>query len=886
MSFKWPSSFFRPEQNALLASTKTPLDPIDRGYSPSSFIDDIAIESQDEGDPNQDEGDTSSLDGAVLSEQESDIAFINDSSDLSVYDTSEDESKMPDNSILDESELSDLPVEVVERSPSKKKNSKPLNSSSDDVTIVPTPTKRKATRRRTRAVHDMDTDEENETIVKGDSMFSKGSSVKASTRPPPVSTRKTSRSSSSTLSATSTRGPDPVGQENAGKEDVVADNISPSIVNTNGASGTTTGPPTDIVPPGSTVSVNGASSPSQSIEQPPPSAAGFRLEMQKLRTYRLVSYPLKFCSYVRDLMKDQMQDVTRSILGAVLPAIREEMAVNKPSVAASTDLVPATPKTPEPVPATVNNQSPNTVLDVSVQAPFTPVRTRDSVAGSVVVARTQPPSEYPRPTQSATARLCPLVFLPAEHVGDTLLPAFQSPTPQQSMFLSLTRPGGSQAIEGSFGLGQSTISPHDAAKRLDFKHVGSLGSGDEVARVSDASTLNTSSVDEAGPQAPINSSNVDDQTRYNLERLFAASGKRKQVDDTSVSDPSATSSQAVENDDNGPSSKKPKVLDDLTWHHVNYTPPLQCEVADEELQDPAIKHLFDNLAALPYAVASAKLGAPVSSYSRGDKSVIASYTPPSESNDTRRGGRVSFSQWASNLKQFAVITLINAISFVQSGRFINGSRVSPAVVTMRPVNARADSPVNSYRSGITRASSVAGNRYRKSLNIVLHNQDWERLEAWTCVCFNEDVLYCQMTGKSLVLTTRMSSGDETKEAAASSRGANQSMFKWVESPKKVTSPKKAAPASTFTNVAMTLGPNDNIPVYDARDREFDFVEGLANLEQNLPAWKGGEVPVGAFIVAGYSMHSYMGKAQGVESKVLHVSNNLLWVIVCGVPLSQ
>ncbi|KAK7026575.1 hypothetical protein R3P38DRAFT_3525660 [Favolaschia claudopus] len=149
-----------------------------------------------------------------------------------------------------------------------------------------------------------------------------------------------------------------------------------------------------------------------------------------------------------------------------------------------------------------------------------------------------------------------------------------------------------------------------------------------------------------------------------------------------------------------------------------------------------------------------------------------------------------------------------------------------------------------------------------------------------CIC---RLWAAAMSGKALVLTTRMSSNEETKEAAASSRGANQSMFKWVESPKKGGSPKKPIQTSSMTNIAMTLGPNDNIPVYDARDREFDFASGLATLEHSLPLWQGGEIPVGAFIVAGYSMHSYMGKAQGIEDKVLHVSNNILWVIVCGVP---
>ncbi|KAK7055066.1 hypothetical protein R3P38DRAFT_2498606, partial [Favolaschia claudopus] len=72
-----------------------------------------------------------------------------------------------------------------------------------------------------------------------------------------------------------------------------------------------------------------------------------------------------------------------------------------------------------------------------------------------------------------------------------------------------------------------------------------------------------------------------------------------------------------------------------------------------------------------------------------------------------------------------------------------------------------------------------------------------------------------------------------------------------------------------------------VPVYDARNVDFDFDTDLPNLENKLRPWIG-EIPVGAFIVAGYSMHTYKGKVQGMVAQTL--SPNLLWVVVCGVPI--
>lgn len=58
-------------------------------------------------------------------------------------------------------------------------------------------------------------------------------------------------------------------------------------------------------------------------------------------------------------------------------------------------------------------------------------------------------------------------------------------------------------------------------------------------------------------------------------------------------------------------------------------------------------------------------------------------------------------------------------------------------------------------------------------------------------------------------------------------------------------------------------------------------EDLKNLD-SLPRWKG-EIPVGSFVVVGYSASTYPGTIGGSGPKVAHLSCNLLWAIVCGIP---
>ncbi|KAJ7040998.1 hypothetical protein C8F04DRAFT_947813, partial [Mycena alexandri] len=74
---------------------------------------------------------------------------------------------------------------------------------------------------------------------------------------------------------------------------------------------------------------------------------------------------------------------------------------------------------------------------------------------------------------------------------------------------------------------------------------------------------------------------------------------------------------------------------------------------------------------------------------------------------------------------------------------------------------------------------------------------------------------------------------------------------------------------------------NSVPAYDATNRDVNFHTDLTNLA-SFPRWRG-EVPVGAFIVLGYTASTYQTNVVKSGPKEEHVSPNLLWVMVCGVP---
>ncbi|KAJ6609691.1 hypothetical protein B0H10DRAFT_2225707 [Mycena sp. CBHHK59/15] len=173
-----------------------------------------------------------------------------------------------------------------------------------------------------------------------------------------------------------------------------------------------------------------------------------------------------------------------------------------------------------------------------------------------------------------------------------------------------------------------------------------------------------------------------------------------------------------------------------------------------------------------------------------------------------------------------------------------------------------------------------GDRLRKWLSGVFHDQDWERFEASVCLAFGHKVLYGQISHKAISFQTVISPDPDRQPMGGSDKPTKvpSSRMFGTESPQKKGSPVKK---SGFPpRVKTLLAFDDPIPVYDARRVVVDFDADLDRLQDILPIFRG-EVPVGSFAAVGYSCSSYAGTVNGM--KVPNLGLNIMWVIVCGVP---
>jgi hypothetical protein len=69
-----------------------------------------------------------------------------------------------------------------------------------------------------------------------------------------------------------------------------------------------------------------------------------------------------------------------------------------------------------------------------------------------------------------------------------------------------------------------------------------------------------------------------------------------------------------------------------------------------------------------------------------------------------------------------------------------------------------------------------------------------------------------------------------------------------------------------------------VPVYDARTVDFNLQEGIETMKEVLPTFEG-ELPRNSFVVVGYTAASYHSH----KDDSWHISANLQWAIVIGVP---
>ncbi|KAK7044306.1 hypothetical protein R3P38DRAFT_2509194, partial [Favolaschia claudopus] len=189
-------------------------------------------------------------------------------------------------------------------------------------------------------------------------------------------------------------------------------------------------------------------------------------------------------------------------------------------------------------------------------------------------------------------------------------------------------------------------------------------------------------------------------------------------------------------------------------------PPVKCEVNDETLQDDAIKEIYADLPPL-----------------RGGKVVLPSFDRNPEELDGAIGGRLSFSIWETILCHATATTLLNAMVFTRTAKhFINPSRVSPSIMTLKQTVMGAP---GTYRlsvgnhaaicvsAGMCTASHImeavasggTPTRYRKYIDLLMHNQDWERWAAFMCTCYGQSVLRATITSKAVSMTTRLGQAD-------------------------------------------------------------------------------------------------------------------------------
>ncbi|KAJ6474033.1 hypothetical protein C8R47DRAFT_1144579 [Mycena vitilis] len=326
-------------------------------------------------------------------------------------------------------------------------------------------------------------------------------------------------------------------------------------------------------------------------------------------------------------------------------------------------------------------------------------------------------------------------------------------------------------------------------------------------------------------------------------------------------------------------------MEDLQSYKVFYDNDAPCGVADVALQDPGLRKHYLGLPPLP-----------------AGRRIVAAYDKDRNSHediDYSTGGRVKYKSWYKQNPRMLADNSMGAMLLEQAEpNFVNLSRTSPVHLSTR-VSAGSASTHRLY-SGDRIAICVSAvcctdshvvapkrigaksDRERKWVEGVLHDQDWERLESTSCLCFNEQTMYSQITGKAVQFQTMLSPDPRNAPEGTSSRGAPtvpSHMFS-------ASSPKKA-PASksrSFTTKTL-LAHNDTIPVYDARKTVVNYSTDLGRLDQVLPLFPG-EIPSGSFTVVGYTMSSYMGLISGGSERVPHLGFNILWAIVCGTPAAS
>ncbi|KAJ7832808.1 hypothetical protein B0H13DRAFT_1914816, partial [Mycena leptocephala] len=259
-----------------------------------------------------------------------------------------------------------------------------------------------------------------------------------------------------------------------------------------------------------------------------------------------------------------------------------------------------------------------------------------------------------------------------------------------------------------------------------------------------------------------------------------------------------------------------KFLEDLEQYKAHYNPDHHCEVFDAELQDPLLRDTYIGLPPLPL------------------RHIEASYNPSENSDSDDKGGRIRFSVWPKCIENCSA-----SLSLRLNIDTMAGAKVAICVTSGMCMRSHVVTGVKTFGSPP---------REHKYINVVMHNQDWERWAAFMCLCFGQQLLYANITDLAIQFGTMMSKTDDANASSV----IDGSIHPDLMSPIKSTTASPSKPRYDHP-VKYALAFQDTVPVYDARNRDFDFDDNLADIN-NLPRWKG-EVPIGSFVVNAWPAQS-------------------------------
>ncbi|KAF6753994.1 hypothetical protein DFP72DRAFT_1068849 [Ephemerocybe angulata] len=294
-------------------------------------------------------------------------------------------------------------------------------------------------------------------------------------------------------------------------------------------------------------------------------------------------------------------------------------------------------------------------------------------------------------------------------------------------------------------------------------------------------------------------------------------------------------------------------LGNSTFHRTRLLPEV-CEALDPALQDPILKHLYEDLTPV--------FGGLFSPW-----------------NDVRGGGMVMFSNWAVDAPELDYDSALHAMAFKSYKHYINISRISPLDVLVRELPGpyprlylyTADqkvavclSAVQVKESYLVEPSPVG--MKQKKLHGVFHSQDFERAVGFVCTVFSKKPLSSQLAKDEMQFATRTVFGAHSEPPAPNRL-----------SPSKPSPAVAAASSSTAAPMldSFTLGVDDTVPVYDCRYIALDLEKDLDRLD-TLPRWED-EIPYNSFAIVAYTVSVFRAKPPRNWS----VGFNIQWAMLLG-----